>query len=231
MHGQEIETRPMYVVEWLDSLPYIDFQNTSRLMREAIDATNQVSMKFPQRLELISLYNRPYQYYLDSQIRAGAHHTLQSIQTMQDQLENMKHLAVGLARGSRRAVDEALSHKSLWGQNKFPLQAILMAMNYISHALIFSFLEYAPIPKNVWHELNFLYQFAEGINQHKTPIKPFSISKKVVPVSIEHAYKQIVLASLADPNHLPFGDNGIRLCASNHRYREGENFSSSRFKF
>ncbi len=205
MHGQEIETRPMYVEEWLDSLPYIDFQNTSRLMREAIDATNQVSMKFPQRLELISLYNRPYQYYLDSQIRTGAHHTLQSIQTMQDQLENMKHLAVGMARGSRRAVDEALSHKSLWGQNKFPLQAILMAMNYISHALIFSFLEYAPIPKNVWQELNFLYQFTEGTNQHKTPIKPVSTSKKGASVSIEHTFKQIILASLADPYHLPFG--------------------------
>jgi len=205
MRGQEIETRPMYVEEWLDSLPYIDFQNTSKLLYDALHASNKVAMKFSQRLELISLYNRPYQYYLDSQIRSGAQHTLQSIQTMQNQIESMKRLAVELARGSRLAVDEALSHKSLWGQNKFPLQAILSAMNYISHALIFSFLEYAPIPKNVWQELNFLYQFAEGTNQHKTPIKLPNTGKKDNPVSIEYAYKQIVLASLADPNHLPFG--------------------------
>ena len=202
---QQIEVRPIYVEEWLDTLPYIDFHNTSKLLHDALHASNKVPMKFTQRLELITLYNRPYQYYLDSQVKAGAQHTLQSIQTMQSQLESMKRLAVELARGSRLAVDEALNHKSLWGQNKFPLQAIVSAMIYISHALIFSFLEYAPTPKNVWQELNFLYQFAEGTNQHRTPVKLLNTSKKGISVSIEHVYKQIVLASLADPYHLPFG--------------------------
>ena len=65
--NNEIETRPMYVEEWLDSLPYIDFVSTSQLMHESLKATNKVQMKPGQRMELVTLYNRPYQYYVDSQ--------------------------------------------------------------------------------------------------------------------------------------------------------------------
>ena len=82
--GEQIETRPLYIEEWLDSLPYVDIKKTSQLLFEATRATNeQKSLNSSVRLELVELYNRPYQYYIDSQIKAGAQHTLQSIETMQ----------------------------------------------------------------------------------------------------------------------------------------------------
>ncbi len=204
MRGKEVETRPIYVEEWLDSLPYIDFQNTIKLLQQALQAMNAVPMKSSQRMELVTLFHRPYKYYLDTQIRAGAQHTLQTMEAMQNQLSGLKSVAVQLGRASRLAMDEALGHKSLWGQNKYPLQEILMTMTYLSHALIYSFLEYAPSPQKVWHELNFLYQFAENINQHCTPVKLVATSKKDV-TSIEKRYKRIALIALADPYHLPFG--------------------------
>ena len=205
LRGGTIETRPIYVEEWLDSLPYIDFNNSARLLHAALKASNDVSMKAGQRLELVGLYNRPYQYYLDTQVRAGAQHTLQSIDKMQAQVICMKPLAIELARASRQAVDDALAHKSLWGQNKQPLQAILMAINYLSHTLIYNFLEYAPTPARIWQELNFLYQYAENINQHNVPVKCIGENKKGSTTTIEQAYKRIALLSLADPYHLPFG--------------------------
>ena len=204
MRGKEVETRPIYVEEWLDSLPYIDFQNTIKLLQQALQAMNAVPMKSTQRMELVMLFHRPYKYYLDTQIRTGAQHTMQTMEAMQSQLVGLKALAVELGHASRLAMDEALSHKSLWGQNKYPLQEILMTMTYLSHALIYSFLEYAPTPQKVWYELNFLYQFAENINQHKTSVKPVKTSKKEV-TSIEQRYKRIALIALADPYHLPFG--------------------------
>lgn len=204
LRGKEIETRPVYIEEWLDSLPYIDFDTSAKLMHQALLAINAVHMKSTQRMELVTLFHRPYKYYLDTQIRAGAQHTAQSIDAIQKQLTGLKQLAIQLGRASRMAMDEALTHKSLWGQNKYPLQEIVMTMTYLSHALIFSFLEYAPTPQKVWKELNFLYQFAENINQHRTPVKLVQTSRKDV-TSIERRYKRIALIAVADPYHLPFG--------------------------
>lgn len=204
MRGKDIEIRPIYVEEWLDSLPYIDFHNTIKLLQQALQAMNSMPMKSSQRMEIVTLFHRPYKYYLDTQIRTGAQHTMQTVEVMQDQLSGLKSVAVQLGRASRLAMDEALSHKSLWGQNKYPLQEILMTMTYLSHALIYSFLEYAPSPQKVWHELNFLYQFAENIHQHRAPVKLVATSKKDV-TSIEKRYKRIALIALADPYHLPFG--------------------------
>ena len=82
---------------------------------------------------------------------------------------------------------------------------MLMSMNYLSHALIFSFLEYAPIPKNVWQQLNFIYDFTESMECHK---KIFSIpgpNNKNISTTVDHTYKKIMMASLVDPHHLPFG--------------------------
>lgn len=203
--GAQIETRPLHVEEWLDSLPYVDFQKTSQLLFEASKATNQQDLKPSVRLELATLYNRPYQYYLESQIKTGARHTLQSIETMQSQINILKHIAVNLSYACKLAVQETLINKTMWRHSKPPLPAMLMSLNYLSHALIFSFLEYSPVPKNVWAELNYIYDFAEGLGQENTSIVPLGGNPKKDTTSIEDAYKRIAMASLVDPHHLPFG--------------------------
>jgi len=203
--GDHIETRPIYIEDWLDSLAYIDFQKTSRLLYEATKQTNQQALKPSVRIELVEIYNRPYQYYLDSQISTGAQHTLQTIETMQEQIDVLKLIAANLSFACKLAVEETFNNKTMWGQSKPPLPAMLMSLNYLSHALIFSFLEYAPTPKNVWRELNFNYSFAEDLKQENTIIIPPGGDPKKDATSIANAYKRITLAALADPHHLPFG--------------------------
>jgi hypothetical protein len=203
--GDEIETRPLYIEEWLDSLPYIDFKKTSALLYEALVATNKATIKSSTRIELIELYNRPYQYYVESQIKAGAQHTLQTIDAMQNQVSQMKQIAVALSFGCKLAFDTALNKKTLWKKTKPPVEAMLMSMNYLSHALVFSFLEYAPVPKNVWQQLNFIYDFAESIGCHKKIYGIPSANNQHKNTSIDHTYKRIIMASLVDPHHLPFG--------------------------
>ena len=203
--GNEIETRPIYVEEWLDSLPYIDFKKTSALLHEALQATNKADIKSATRLELIELYNRPYQYYVESQIKTGAQHTLQTIDAMQSQVAIMKQIAVGLSYGCKLAFDKAINKKTLWKQSKPPMEAMLMSLNYLSHALIFSFLEYAPVPKNVWQQLNFIYEFAEDKECQRKIYSIPGANNKDIKTTIDHAYKRIMMASLVDPHHLPFG--------------------------
>jgi hypothetical protein len=203
--GGQIESRPLHVEEWLDSLPYVDFQKTSRLLEEATRETNAIALKPANRLELVELYNRPYQYYLNTQIKTGAQHTLQSIETTQEQTEPLKRIAVNLGYACRLAAEEALRQKTLWRQSKPPLPALLSSLSYLSHALIFSFLEYAPTPKNAWREIHFTYSVAEGMGKEHASLVPVGGNAKKDATTIANAYRRIALASLADPHHLPFG--------------------------
>ncbi len=201
--GNTIDTRPLYVEEWLDSLPYADFLRTARLIEEATRLTNAQSVKAGVRMELVEVYTRPYQYYVESQIRAGAQHTLQSIETMQGQIGLMKQIAVNLALACRLSSDDLLKQKTGWRQTKPPLPALLGSMHYLSHAMIFGFLEYAPIPKGVWRQLHSIYEFAESIQRDLETV-PMP-GQKGVTSTIADAYKRIVLATLVDPHRLPFG--------------------------
>jgi hypothetical protein len=203
--GNEIETRPLYIEEWLESLPYLDFKKTCALLNETLIATNKADIKSSVRIELIELYNRPYQYYVESQINTGAQHTLQTIEVVGTQLTQLKHIAVSLSYSCKLAFDSALNTKTLWKKTKPPIEAMLMSMNYLSHALIFSFLEYAPIPKNVWQQLNFIYDFAESMECHKKIYSRPGPNNKEITTTIDHTYKRIMMASLVDPHHLPFG--------------------------
>ena len=203
--GQQIDTRPMYVEEWLDALPYIDFKKTSQLLYEATRLTNEQKIKPAIRLELVELYGRPYHYYIDSQIKAGAQQTLQSIETARTQIKVLKKIAVNLSLACKLSAEEILKKKTLWKQTRPPLANLLLSLNFLSHALIFSFLEYAPTPKNVWREINFIYDFAESLSMENSSIALPDSHSKHGDISISQAYKRITLASLAAPHHLPYG--------------------------
>lgn len=200
---QIIDVRPAYVEDWLETLPYADFAKTVTLLTEAVKASNQVAMKASQRFELVTLYHRSYEYYIETQIRNLANQATLSVGQQFIQAENMKRFAIQLAHACKITANESLHSKTLFGQAKHPVQATLMSMTYLSHALIYSFLEYSPVPKKVWSELNSLYEFASGINQQHTTIK--LIGNSGTTTTVEHVYKQILLTSVSDPLHLPFG--------------------------
>ncbi len=195
----------MYIEEWLDNLPYIDFKKTSTLLAEATALTNDQDIKPAARLELVELYGQPYQYYIDSQIKAGAQHTLQSIETAREQIRVLKKIASNLARACRLSAEETLKRKTLWKQPKPPLANFLFSLNYLSHVLIFSYLEYSPAPWGVWKEINYIYNLAESLQQANTTITVPEAFANINLRTISGVYKRIVMASLADPHHLPYG--------------------------
>lgn len=203
--GVRVETRPAHVDAWLKALPYVDFEQTSRLILQATRATNEQDIRPAMRLELVELYHRPYQYYVDSQVRTGAQHTLQSIEAMRAQLDALKSIALNLSHACRAAADDLLRKKSLWGHGRLTLQALLWSLYYLSHAMIFSFLEYAPVPSRIWREMHSIYETAESQRQEQARVRLPDRRADMPATTIADAYKRIVMASLADPHHLPFG--------------------------
>lgn len=200
-----METRPMYIEPWLDSLPYIDFNKTSMLLLDATSATNKEDIKPETRLELIKLYNRPYQYYLQSQIKSSTGHILQYTETMQDQIFVLKQIATNLVQACKLAIEEGESRRTVWRQKKPPLPAILMQITYLSHILIFNYLEYSPSPVDMWRELNRVYSLAANMGQQAATVIPLGGDAKKDATTITRAYTSILLASMVDPYHLPFG--------------------------
>lgn len=202
-HQLLIDVRPAYVEDWLETLPYANFHKTVAMLSEAVKATNQVPMKAAQRFELVTLYHRSYDYYIETQIRNLGKQSSSIRDQHATPAQDMKQYAIQLSHACKITANDILNSTSLFGQTKSPIQQALMSMIYLSHALIYSFIEYSPVPKKVWLELNSLYEFASGINQEHTTNKPLGESS--TPTTIEHTYKQILLASLSDPLHLPFG--------------------------
>lgn len=199
----QIDTRPLEVEEWLEGLPFADFQRTGDLLHKALGSTNQATLKPGVRRQLVDLYHQPYQYYLDNQINAGTKTALHGFETMQQSLRMMKQLAADLALASRLTLDDAMNQRSLWGQSKFQIDILQRAMYYLSHALIFNFMEYAPTPRNVWKQLNSLYKLAEDLQQHKTEVQASENIKS--RTTVEQTFGRILLSSAVDPYHLPFG--------------------------
>ncbi|RKZ50109.1 MAG: hypothetical protein DRQ58_00195 [Gammaproteobacteria bacterium] len=198
-----IETRPAYIEDWLETLPYADFHKTVSILTEAVKATNKVPMKAARRFELVTLYHRSYDYYIETQIRILSRQTTFKKGQHTSAAQDMKQYAIQLSHACKITVRDVLDSTSLFGQAKSPTQQALMSMVYLSHALIYSFIEYSPVPKKVWHEINSLYGFASGIGQKHTATD--TLGESSTTTTIENTYKQILLASLSDPLHLPYG--------------------------
>jgi len=203
--GEVIDTRPPDVEDWLNTLPYVDFERTSMLILEAISATNHVNLKPAIRLDLVALYNRPYQYYVDTQIKLGSQHTLQSIDLMVRQIAVLSKITANLANACKLIARDSAGQKTLWGRIK-PFQVALhQAIHYLSHGLIFSYLQYAPVPEKFWLEINKLYKHAElaGLSDAELRLPEGFGGSRIQTIGA--AYKRIALISLLDPYHLPFG--------------------------
>ena len=196
-----IETRPAYIQDWLDTLPYIDFEKTYQLLDAALQATNDAEMKPSTRLKLIKLYDRPYQYHLAARIRDQE----QTATVLQQRAGLLKQIALELGMACNILVTAKLDRKTLWTRSRLPVRFMLMMMNYLSQALIFSFFEYAPAPADIWKRLNYNYALAESSGLHKITYTLTATGDRTVQTSIEHTYKRIMLAALADPHYLPVG--------------------------
>ncbi len=196
------DTRPAYVEEWLETLPYTDFDKTTALLIQALSHCNQQELKAATRFELLELYLHPYEYLLETWVKSSDNSS--SLESRHRYIEPLKQIAGELHICSRNALDTSMFRKTRWINNKPPTQGILIAMRLVSHQLLMLYQAYAPVPKTVWRELHELYLSAESLRQLSVKVI-YPVGDVPLKTSIEHAYKQILATSLVDPHHLPFG--------------------------
>lgn len=197
-----VELRPAHLEDWLDALPYADFLKTAQLIEEALRGTNRAALKPGQRLELLELYWRPYRYLLNTLVKGGAQPVLRAAEQLQQRIEGLKRVALELAFGTRLGVTEAAGKRGVFGPARSPAHGRVLAARLLSHAVMLNFHGYAPVPKNLWRELNELYRQAEDDGTLATQA-PEPEEDPPRAASVASVYVQTAVTAAADPYHLP----------------------------
>jgi len=200
----KVETRPAHVEDWIDTLPYANFEKTAQLLEEALRDTNREQIKLATRLQLLSIYWRPYRYLLQTYLKGESSVGLRGVDAVQQRVGGLKRVAFELAFGCKITIEEALTRKSVVFANKLPVDTMLLAIKLLGHVLILNYNEYAPTPKNVWRELHTLMQRAEELGVATLDL-PDIESERHATTSIMRIYLKLLASSLADPHHLTTG--------------------------
>ncbi|MCP4041626.1 MAG: hypothetical protein GY731_06670, partial [Gammaproteobacteria bacterium] len=200
----QAEIRPLYVEDWIESLPYADPERVSHEVYEALAVLNRSVVKPSTRFALLELYAHPYQQLLKARSIGRTALNIATFEKNRTAVEGTRKIAVEIAFGYKLVAADLKSKPSLIGSNKHLGRALQRTIVYLSHVLMHTYHEYLPTPKNIWRELHELFAVA-----HQKQLTGIGVANPELPrdiaSTIDHAYRRILLTSLVDPYHLAYG--------------------------
>lgn len=189
---------------WLSELPQ---GNTTVLAHQVLEQLRQINRsRYPAR-ERISLNNalRPVFHDLLQAIRQPLRQTsLPLDKNHYYRAILLQNLLEEMAVGYKFVVSELAMSEELKEYDQLILsEAIYMAMVYLTHRLVDIYSIYAPEPEYIWSDLNQLYQYAEFNHLHLNRVDdPLPDTPLPVHLTIDFAYKRVILLALTEPYHL-----------------------------
>ncbi len=214
---------------WAAELPIGNTSVAAHQMLEKLKSLNACRYPYKERLQLHNTL-RPV---LDELLHAMRQPLRQAnIPLDQQQLYRsalLQELLEQMALGYKLVVSELSSLARLKEFDSFLLtESIYMAILYLSQRLVDAYGLYAPEPAHVWSDLNRLYQFAEANNLHALQVDdPFPNTPLPVKLTVDFAYKRVLLLSIAEPYHLMQheADDMFRLISSSVESCHFESFT------
>lgn len=195
------DPRPAQVEDWVASLPLANLGESSRLLFNALKETNERELPAEQRFRMLELIGPPLQTVAASLSR----HFVGKSVPLNDKSRQIFQLAQTLmnlmAAGYRRVVEDSGEKRALLRDNRQVVTAIHRALDYLGQGLLRTYQAYAPYPPGVWQRAHRLYQFAEAQGMAQMPVKD-----AVGTLTVEDAYKRILLLALACPYRLRQGE-------------------------
>ncbi len=199
------EIRPAHVEDWLETLPYANFDKCASMLEDRLADTNRMEIKSAQRMELMRLYWRPYRYLLETHVKSRTNTAHQSLPRRQ--VDVIRRVAVELAFGCKLALEHGgTTSRGLFRVGKPPLDNYLFTLTAHAHVLLLNFHEYSPTPKSAWRELHDLYDTAEGQALLETETADPDSDKAKQRTSMHAVYSSICATAVVDPHHLNHGD-------------------------
>jgi len=199
----EVVTRPDEAKRWLASLPFLNVNETGRLIFSSLKDLNRLPLDDDQRLKLMELYRQPVstisrelqKNYLGLPVPIPLKNRPIAEQVQQFQIE--------MAHGYLRIAQNAAQKPAL---NRADQQAVALAIQrgirYLTELLAKSYEVYAPCPAGCWREIHQLYRCAERLGVTETEV-PDPLNATVKHSSVAHVYKQALLLTFSNPYRLP----------------------------
>ena len=200
-----VETRGVYVEEWIEGLPYADFGVVVRNVLEAVTKLNRSPVKAATRLSLMELYAQPYQYLMELQEKHSGSRTVAAFERHRADTEAARRVATEMAYGYKLVLAHSLGKKTLFGKSKDVAIALQRALLFVSFSLMHSYDEYMPAPRLLWSELWELFNYATASQLETQPTTAKNLRGEF-QTTVAHAYKRILLTSVIDPYHLAEGE-------------------------
>ncbi|MEJ2509358.1 MAG: hypothetical protein P8009_07770 [Gammaproteobacteria bacterium] len=201
-------TRPRELARWAESLPQGDGERTAAEVLERLRSLNLHSYGPHQRATLMAVV-RP----LAEDVLAGLHRPLLGASVPLDArrrraASDIQQILEELAHAEKLIISALAVQRHLRPSDLELLkEATYRAVAYLAHRLVECYGIYANEPPGVWRELHHLFRFAEAHDLHTDLIEGIDAnSSPSVGRCIEHAYKRIVLLSIAEPYHLMAGE-------------------------
>ena len=197
-----LRTDPESLGKWVENLPLVNVDTCVWQLEFGLSEINGVEMPTADRLEVLELLTEPVMHITGALQKK---HLGKRFPLNKDDL-NKSNQAIGLfiamATGYKLLV-AALDRESLPGtQLAIPMQR---AIRYLTESLIGSYQIYSQHREGLWADLHTLYALAakHGLQAYQ---EIDTTQHKPALTSVENAYKQVLLLSLASPYRLRQGE-------------------------
>ena len=188
------ETRPARIVEWLADTTRKEPVEASRIVGDALAATNRVAMSDARRLELAEVYwNTAVALWPQlERLYARATHPLSghALEAAKAGLTLAHELSTAYKHLLAREADKRIA---LGGQ-RLMVALVHRCLQCTVRILLNSYSSYAPVPARTWHDAHLVYAFARSRKLHQVPVA--SDQPDATP---ERTYVQALLLALANP--------------------------------
>jgi len=200
------ELRPLFLEEWVESLPYASPPTLARHLLTALARLNRSPVKPATRLALLELHLRPYRFLLEQSRQQDLSAT--NFERLRAQTESMRRLAAALADGYKLSLVTA--ERRRFGKDRDLALGLQRAMLCIAHGLLHAYEAYLPSPEGHWCELAELYRHAgeAGLAERALgpgPVHPGPVHEEFA-ASPAHLYRRILLTAAIDPYRLGRGE-------------------------
>ncbi|MGA8260946.1 MAG: hypothetical protein WB783_12085 [Arenicellales bacterium] len=201
------EFRPRKLEPWLARLPRTDSGTHAKWLYKALSAQNRIAIEAAIRLQLMELYDGPFQEFQtshESDLKAIA--TIPLHPHYRAKQKDMLGLLDALATGYKIAVVDLASRRRSHNRRGDLALALQRAMYYIGRVILAASEVYLRAPSGSWRELHELYRCAENEGLCETPVQ--AVEQPGATQNVLQTYLRILLLGASDPLSLLPGEAG-----------------------
>ena len=188
------ETRAAKLSPWLERQAKREATAAARVIGDALAATNRIALPDARRLELANLYWKAASGLWPGLARAFSKASQPLSGEALDAARAAIELATELAIAYKRLlVREADKRLSLGGQ-KLMVALVRRSLQASARVLVNSYVCYAPVPPQTWHDMHAIYAFARS-----RALQELTRGADESTETPERIYVQSLLLALANP--------------------------------